>query len=295
MNAFPLVSIIAVNYNQPQVTKEFLDSVKNISYPNVEVWIVDNGSPTASVKPLVDEYPWAKFIFSEENLGFAGGNNLAIKEAKGAYILLLNNDTEVPVDFLQPLVQTMQQNPRIGMASPKLKYFYEDNMIQYAGAPEIDVFTGRGEAFGKHQKDLGQFDKSGETCYIHGAAVIVSREVLAKTGLMDDSYFLYYEELDWCKRCRNDGFLVWYVAESTVLHKESVSTGKGSPLKMYYMTRNRLKFMRKNFTTLQWLISFSFFTLVSIPKNLLVFLKNKRFDYIKPFLRGYWWNIVPSK
>lgn len=291
MDLQPLVSIIAVNYNQPQVTREFLDSVKDITYPNYEIFVVDNGSPQQGIQALIPDYPWVKFIISPQNLGFAGGNNLAIKEAKGAYILLLNNDTEVPVGFLEPLVNAMQQNPKIGMASPKIKYFFEDNMIQYAGSPEINVFTGRGEAFGKKQKDLGQFDKSTQTAYIHGAAVLVSRKVLDKTGLMDDSYFLYYEELDWCKRCRNDGFEVWYIAESMVLHKESVSTGKNSPLKMYYMTRNRLKFMKQNFTLLQWLISFSFFVFVAIPKNLLVFVKNKQYEFIKPFLKGFGWNI----
>ncbi|MDI9858678.1 glycosyltransferase family 2 protein [Flectobacillus roseus] len=286
-STYPLVSVITVNYNQPQVTREFLDSFHQITYPNYEVFVVDNGSPQHDVKPLEPDYPWVKFIYSKENLGFAGGNNVAIQQAKGEYLLLLNNDTEVPKGFLEPLVKVMQSNPQIGMASPKIKYFYEDNLIQYAGAPEISVLTGRGEPYGKKQKDEGQYDKSGPTSYIHGAAVIVSKKVLEKTGSMHDDYFLYYEELDWCKRCRNDGFLVWYVAESTVLHKESVSTGRNSPLKMYYLTRNRLWFMKRNFKIWQWLISFSFFTFISIPKNLLVFLKNRQFEYFKPFLNGY--------
>ena len=95
-STYPLVSVITVNYNQPQVTREFLDSFHQITYPNYEVFVVDNGSPQHDVKLLEPDYPWVKFIYSNENLGFAGGNNLAIKQATGEYLLLLNNDTEVP-------------------------------------------------------------------------------------------------------------------------------------------------------------------------------------------------------
>ncbi|WP_247232483.1 glycosyltransferase family 2 protein [Telluribacter sp. SYSU D00476] len=288
----PLVSVITVNYNQPQVTAELLRSLCHITYPNVEVWVVDNASPRQGVDELIPIFPEVHFLKSSTNLGFAGGNNLAVRQARGKYLLFLNNDTEVPPGFLEPLVERMEADPQIGMVSPKIKYYYEDNLIQYAGSTEINPLTGRGHFIGHRQPDDGSFSRSGQTAYVHGAAMLVSRAVLEKTGLMDDTYFLYYEELDWCARARRDGFGVWYVAESEILHKESVSTGKQSTLKVYYQTRNRILFIRRNYRSWQRMAGLMFFSCISIPKNSLTYLLKKRWDYLSAFWRGVTWHLT---
>ncbi|GAB3021243.1 glycosyltransferase family 2 protein [Spirosoma pulveris] len=296
MNLFdsmqPLVSIITVNYDQPEVTGQLLKSLEQIDYPNTEVFVVDNGSPNRGVDSLTSEFPGVHFIKSKKNLGFAGGNNLAIGHCKGKYLLFLNNDTEVAPDFLQPLVDCLETQPKAGMASPKIKFFHEENLIQYAGSGKMNPYTGRSFFVGNRQVDQGQFDITQPTPFIHGAAMLISREVVQTSGLMNDEFFLYYEEFDWCARAQRDGFTTWYVAESVVWHKESVSTGKYSPLKLYYLTRNRLYFMRRNFPLAQKLMFLSFFTLVSIPKNSLSFLLTRRFDYLNAFWSGLLWNIT---
>jgi GT2 family glycosyltransferase len=120
----PMVSIVSVNYDQPVVTCEMLESLRKVTYPNFETLIVDNGSPKTSPHIIKEKYPEVELIISAENLGFAGGNNIALKQAKGDYILLLNNDTEVKPDFLESLVELMESDKKIGIVSSKILYFY---------------------------------------------------------------------------------------------------------------------------------------------------------------------------
>ena len=287
----PKVSIITVHYNQPDITAALLHSLRGITYANTEIWVVDNASPVAGTETLEPLFPEVNFLKSTRNLGFAGGNNLAVTQATGEYLLFINNDTEVEAGFLEPLVACMQKDASIGMASSKLKYYYEDNVIQYAGMGELSTFTARNKTIGMGEKDLGQFDQSGPTAYIHGASMLVSRAVLEKTGPMDEQFFLYYEELDWCARAKRDGFKIWYVAESVVYHKESVSTGKDSPFRVFYLTRNRLFFVRRNFRWYQQFFTYLHFVFLAIPKNSLVYLLQGRKDYLKAFWQGIVWNL----
>ena len=174
----PLVSIVSVNYNQPEVTCEMLQSLRNVTYPNFETLIVDNGSPTKSPDIIRENYPEVQLIISEKNLGFAGGNNIALKQAKGDYVLLLNNDTEVKPDFLDSLVELMESDKTIGIVSSKILYFYEDNIIQYAGTSSINPITSRGRQYGNKEIDNGQFNEVTETFYPHGACMMIRKSVL---------------------------------------------------------------------------------------------------------------------
>lgn len=290
-STYPLVSIITVNYNQCQVTGQLLRSLQTINYRNTEILVVDNGSTSQPIDSLIFQFPRVHFLKSPQNLGFAGGNNLAIRKAKGDYFLFLNNDTEVDPDFLTPLVECLQQKANAGMASPKINYFTDKNLIQYAGSSEMNPYTGRNRCIGYQEQDRGQFDAIYPTAFIHGAAMLVAREVLEKVGLMDESFFLYYEELDWCARARQAGFTVWYVGESVVYHKESVSTGQDSPFKLYYLTRNRLLFMRRNYPVHQWLLNFLFFSAVSLPLHLIGLAIKRQFKHMAAFWKAYQWNL----
>ncbi|MEX1240910.1 MAG: glycosyltransferase family 2 protein, partial [Cyclobacteriaceae bacterium] len=133
---YPLVSIITVNYNQTQVTRELLASLRNITYPSVEIFVVDNGSIDDSILSLREEFPDINIIQTNSNLGFAGGNNVGIKASRGEFILLLNNDVEVTPRFLEPMVEIFERYPKAGMASPKVLY-PDGKTIQYAGARSI--------------------------------------------------------------------------------------------------------------------------------------------------------------
>jgi len=281
MADYPLVSIIAINFNQLQVTIEFLRSVSKISYPNYEVILVDNASKEDTSAVLKQQFPEFIFIRSEENLGFAGGNNLGIRKAKGDYFMLLNNDTEVDVGFLEPLVEAMQTNPKIGMVGSKVRFYDSPETIQFAGATPMTKYTATSHFIGHNQKDVGQFDQQTITPFASGAAMMTSRSVCKKAGLMAEFFFLYYEELDWQERIRKVGYEIHYIPESLVFHKESISVGKNSPLQAYWKSRNRLLLIRRNYTQFNIFISFLFLTFVSFPYHLLKYIARKDLVSIK--------------
>jgi GT2 family glycosyltransferase len=285
----PMVSIVSINYDQPVVTCEMLDSLRKVTYPNFETIIVENGSPTKKPDQIRDNYPEAKLIISKENLGFAGGNNIGLKEVKGDYILLLNNDTEVPADFLDSMVDLMESNPEIGIVSPKIYYFHEKNVLQYAGTSPIDPITSRGRHYGNKEKDEGQFDEVTETYYPHGACMMFRKSILEELGLLYEGYFLYYEEYDFTERVRKAGYKIYFQPNSYILHKESISTGKNSPLKTYYMSRNRLLFLRRNVEGFTFYLAMAYFFIISFPKNTLKYLFNK--EHLSALYRGVSWNI----
>jgi len=291
----PMVSIITVNYNQAVVTCEFLESIQKITYSNYEVIVIDNASPTEDPSSIKENYSFIKFIKSEVNLGFAGGNNLGVKEAKGEYLLFINNDTEVEPDFLQPMIEKFQEDDNIGMMSPKIRFHHTPDTIQYAGYTPMNPYTMRQHLIGYRKVDKGQFDKPGFTYSIHGAAMMVPRKVIQEVGMMTEVYFLYYEEHDWCARIKKAGYKVFYQPKSLVFHKESISTGKESPLKTYYISRNRVVYTRRNSKGLLFILNLLFLLGITLPKNTLVFLVKLRFDLLKAFYRAMFWNLFHFK
>ena len=288
----PLVSIITINFNQLRLTCELLDSLRKLTYPAVEVIVVDNNSVEDPTNVITGRYPEVKLIVSKENLGFAGGNNLGIKASHGEYLLFLNNDTEVDPGVLEPLVKLFETNPKAGAASSKILYYDSGETIQYAGSSRIDPFTGRSKRIGYMEKDNGQHNRLKETDLAHGAAMMVPKRVIEKVGMMPEFFFLYYEEVDWCESIKKAGYKIFFVPHSKVYHKESMSIGKGSTLKTYYMTRNRLLYMRRNTAGLikvSWIL---FFLLFSLPKNALMFTLKRDLQHARAFWRGLIWNLT---
>lgn len=292
MEITPRVTIITINYNQLQLTCELLESLRKVSYQNLEVIVVDNASNENPSPTLKEKYPEAHLILSEENLGFAGGNNLGIKASTGKYLLFLNNDTEVHPGFLEPLVALFERTPNAGVASSKILYYNSDNTIQYAGSSRIDPFTGRSKRIGWMEKDHGQHNIQRETDLAHGAAMMVPKSVIEKVGMMPEFFFLYYEEVDWCESIKKAGYRIYFVPDSKVYHKESMSIGKKSTLKTYYMTRNRLLYMRRNTSGVKKLTWILFFLVFTLPKNALTFTLQRDIQQGKAFWRGLLWNIT---
>jgi GT2 family glycosyltransferase len=290
MNQYPKVSVISVNYNQAEVTCDMLESLLAVDWPNLEVIVVDNASPGGAA-PITERFPQIKFISSAENLGFAGGNNLAIKEATGDYILLLNNDTIVPKDFIAPIIDTYRRHPKAGIVSPKLVFYYSDSLVQYAGTGKINPMTCRGRTNGYMQPDSIAFDFESRTELAHGACMMISREVIDRIGMLDESYFMFYEEYDYCERAKDAGFEIYFNGHSHILHKQSVSVGKNSPMKSYYMTRNRIYFSRKNFHGISRLASILFTCLIAVPKNGIMELIRGNTENSRSIIRGAWWNL----
>lgn len=290
-NIAPLVSIVTVNYNTTAVTCELLHSISHNSYRNVEVIVVDNASAEDPTDALLAVYPAVKVIRSATNKGFAGGNNLGLVAATGSYLFLVNNDTEFTDGLIEGLLEVFYHHPDAGMVSPKFHYFFHKGTIEYAGYQSVDVFTGRNSMIGCKEPDQGQYDQISSTHYAHGGGMMTTAAVLKDVGLMPEVYFLYYEEFDWCEQFKRKGYKIYYQYKSLIYHKESMSTGKNSPLKTYYLTRNRILFMRRNVALPNRIIFLLYLTLFTIPKNTLQFLLKREKEHLRAFWKGIMWNV----
>ncbi|TAK46074.1 MAG: glycosyltransferase family 2 protein [Saprospiraceae bacterium] len=295
----PLVSIITVNYNALEVTCELLNSIRNNSYANVETIVVDNASEVNPEGFLKEHYPEIKFIRSEQNRGFAGGNNLGIRASTGDFLFFLNNDAELTESAIETLLALFGSVPRLGAASPKICYHNNGaeghDVIQYAGTTPVHPLTARNRTIGVGQFDTGQFAEAKPTAYAHGAAMMLRREVIEKVGGMPEAFFLYYEELDWCEQIRRAGYQIYVEPRACIYHKESYTVSRNSVLKTYYLTRNRLFFMRRNKKQWQWAAFCAFLLVVTLPKNLLVYGAKGEWQHAKAFLNAIRWNFSGNK
>ena len=267
----PLVSIVSVNFNQPDLTRIMLESLDRLTYPNWEVLLVDNGSSQGDVRPLKEEFPHIRLFISPDNLGFAGGNNLAFPHCRGKYVLLLNNDTEVDPGFLEPLVQLLEETPDVGVVSPKLFYYDQPDVLQFAGTTRMHPITLRGKKIGNGEKDDGRFDQLRETGFANGACMLLRKSLLDQLGGMYEPYFLYYEEHDLCSRIERAGYRIMFHPDSRIWHKVSASTGVLSPLKTHYLHRNRFVYLRRNRSGWQKILASLYYWLVVTPKEFIHF------------------------
>jgi hypothetical protein len=290
-NSRPLVSLITVNYNNAKVTGELLVSLRQLDYPAFEIIVVDNASAEDPGPYLRALYPDVKVIVSEKNLGFAGGNNLGIDAAKGEYLFFVNNDTELTPFILDGLMEIFETYPDAGMASPKFHFYYHPGIIEYAGYNPIDIFKGRTTMVGNKEKDEGQYDRAGATHFVHGGGMMVPASVVRKAGRMAEHFFLYYEELDWSEQVKRQGYKIYYQPKSLIYHKESMSVGKKSLLKTYYLCRNRILFMRRNVGMGPFFVFVVYLLVFTIPKNSAVFLIRGETDHLRAFWRGLFWNL----
>lgn len=292
----PLVSIVTLNWNQTAITCEFLESTRQLTYKNFEILVCDMGSdidPTQKIKEAA--YLNTTVLRSETNLGFTGGNNWGMRQANGDFIFIVNNDTEVTPDLLDVLLEPFYQDASIGVTCPKIRFYHQPDVIQYAGFNPIDVYTGRTTAVGTMEQDKGQHNISGYTHGAHGCAMMLKKEVIDRVGMFPEKFFIYYEEWDWSARILKEGYKIFYQSKGLIFHKESITMGKQSAIKVYYHTRNRILYMRRNTNTLQFLLFCMFFTLVSTPKAIVKFSLNNQMAHLKSFLKGVTWNFSKSK
>ena len=281
------LSIITINYNGLKDTCELLETLP-LEDNSLEVIVVDNASKENEAYIIEQRYPMVKVIRSPQNLGFAGGNNLGIKAAHGRYMFFLNNDTVLrhQTSDIRPLINRLESSDKIGAVCPKIRFSWEHHPIQYAGYTPLSPITMRNHAIGFGEDDHGQYDTPYPTPYAHGAAMMVKREVIDKAGLMPECYFLYYEELDWSMMIRRAGYDIWYEPACTIYHKESQTTGQASALRTYYVTRNRLLFVRRNNRSLTRYVTYLYLIIVVAGKDLLKHLLQRRTDLAKATIRG---------
>ncbi|MBE7414621.1 MAG: glycosyltransferase family 2 protein [Deltaproteobacteria bacterium] len=240
----PKVSIVVLNWNGYRDTAECVQSLRDVVYPALEIIVVDNGSVDGSLNALKRRFPSGiRFIGTGKNLGFAGGCNAGIRQAleNGAdYVLLLNNDTVVAPDFVKEIVTAAEGEPRAGILCSKVYFHDRPDVVWYSGA-YFNSLLGWGRHLGFNKKDSGGSGAM-ETGRPTGCAMMVTRELCERTGLFDEDYFCYAEDLDWGMRAKRAGFKVLYVPSSRVWHKVSASSGSvGVAASLYYSTRNTLR------------------------------------------------------
>ena len=278
------LSLITVNYNGYKDTCELIDSITFTD--DMEVIVVDNGSVENEASNISRRYPQVRTIRSDKNLGFAGGNNLGIGEAKGKYLFLINNDTFFRDFNIKPLIERLESSPAIGIVCPKICFAWENRPIQYAGYTPLSKVTVRNQAIGYGEEDKGQYNTPYPTPYAHGAAMLLKREAIEKVGLMPECYFLYYEELDWSMMFNRSGYEIWYEPACTIYHKESQSTGQCSPLRTYYITRNRLLLVKRNWHGLTKHLSYTYLIGIVALRDLCKFAIKGKTNHIKAIYKG---------
>ena len=278
------LSIITVNYNGLNDTCALIESIP--FNENMEVIVVDNASKEDEASIIQKRFPQVRTIRSDKNLGFAGGNNLGIKAAKGKYLFLINNDTIFKEFNVHALIDRLESSLNIGLVCPKIRFSWDNNPIQYAGYTPLSKIRVRNQAIGYGKEDKGQYETPHPTPYAHGAAMMIKREAMEKVGLMPESYFLYYEELDWSMMFTRAGYEIWYEPACTIYHKESQSTGQNSPLRTYYITRNRLLIVKRNWQAIYKYLAYCYLSCIVAPRDIIKYLIKGRFDLSKAVSKG---------
>ena len=295
MEVEKVLSIITINYNGLKDTCELIDSLPTDD-ESLEVIVVDNASTKDEASEIERRFPHVTVIRSEQNLGFAGGNNLGIKAAHGKYLFFLNNDTLLEVrgkrlevrDLILPLINRLENDDKIGMVCPKIRFTWGHQPIQFAGYTRLTSITLRNKTIGYGEEDKGQYETPHPTPYAHGAAMLVKREVIEKVGMMPECYFLYYEELDWSVMIRKAGYDIWYDPAFTVFHKESQTTGKASPLKTFYTTRNRLLFAQRNIQGGSKYLTYAYMVSVVAIRDMAKYTFTGKTDLAVAVIKGIW-------
>ena len=238
---------MVLNWNSAPDTLACLDSISQLHYANYTVLVVDNASTDDSVRQIRKAYPHLEILALKENLGYSGGNNRGIEFALAGncdYVWLLNDDTVVAPDSLASLVSVATSEPAAGILGPKVYTSEEPQTILSAGATIVNGW--RAQSRGVGQTDRGQFDHMADVDVVSGCAMLVSRRLIEQIGTLDESFFAYHEDVEWCYRAKQAGFRVLLVPQAHVWHPDTRRRDEYSAVVVYYMTRNTLFFVSKH-------------------------------------------------
>lgn len=264
------VSIIVLNWNNYEDTKECLESLKEITYSNYEIIIVDNGSKDGSTQRLQKEFPEHTYIYNKQNLGFAGGNNVGIKYAvkKNAdHILILNNDVIVERSFLEPLVEDIKSE-EVGIVGPAI-YFYNKPEKLYSAGRKINYWKGT-------TAELIPFWKVREVDSIAGCCTLIKKGVIKKIGYFYEPYFLNLEETEYCLRAKKAGLQVLCEPRSKIWHRIRSTIDKIPATQYYYFYRNKLLFTKRNAPSYVKYLFYFYFSFYLIYRSLEKLVKRDR-------------------
>lgn len=246
------VAVAILNWNGKGLLERFLPIViKNSNCPGAEVVVIDNNSDDESVDYIAHQFPSVKIIELDKNYGFAGGYNEGLKQIEAEYFLLLNSDVAPEANWLNPLMEQIEQDTNIGACMPKVRAYNEPSHFEYAGASGgyIDYLGYpfcRGRILNHIEEDKGQYDEPISIFWATGAALLIRSNLYKITGGLDESFFAHMEEIDLCWRIKNLGYTIMAVPQSEVLHVGGATLSQQNSHKTYLNFRNNLVMMVKN-------------------------------------------------
>lgn len=240
------IAIILVNYNGGEYNTACIDSLlRQQKTYEMKIIVVDNASQDDSMQIIQKLYKTddrIETLFLDDNYGFSYANNVGIRRAMewGAdYVLLLNNDTEAEENLIPELLACADRHPN-SMIAPKIYYSGHRNVIWSAGGAVSPIIR-KVRHIGLDQEDKGQFDRERQIGFATGCSLLLPRNVIERVGFLDERFFLYYEDTEYCFRLRKMGIEIWYCPQAVVYHKVGASSkGADSPLCAYYIARNWL-------------------------------------------------------
>lgn len=279
------VAVVILNWNGEKLLREFLPSVVKYTRPETgRVIVVDNASEDRSVEVMRRDFPEVELVCFDVNYGFAGGYNKIISQLKEEFVVLLNSDVEVTPGWLEPLVETLEQEVQLAAVQPKIKSYRNRQQFEYAGAcggfvDRLGFPFCRGRILEVTEEDRGQYDQTMEVFWCSGAALCIRREVYEQVGGLDERFFAHMEEIDMCWRIRNRGGILKVCPSSVVYHLGGGSLPMNHPRKLFLNYRNNLLMLYKNLTPGEW-------RRVRWRRRLLDFAAMVLF-----FLKGEWANV----
>ncbi len=291
----PLVSIVTLNYNGRRFLPGLFRTLLACTYPNVEIWMVDNHSSDDSVAYVREHFPNVQILENPENYLFARGNNEGLRVVKGKYVCVINNDVEVAPDFIEPIIAAFEQNPRVAAAQPKILALQKRDYLEYSGAcggfiDWLGFPFVRGRIFRTIEKDEGQYDQPTALFWASGACVFFRKSALDDAGGFDEDFKIHMEEIDLCWRLRLRGWEVIAVPAAKIWHHVGGTLNQDSPWKMYWNYRNNLFLLIKNLAPLSLALRLP----LRFPLDVLALLTETirgRFANARAILRAYAWVI----
>ncbi len=247
----PSVAVVILNWNGEKFLEQFLPSVFNSFYYNLQIIVGDNNSTDGSLAYLKENFPLVKIIKNETNYGFSEGYNKVLEQVEADYFVLLNSDVEVSHNWINPIIDLMESDDQIAIAQPKIKSVLNRRKFEYAGAAGgyLDTLMYpfcRGRIFDTVEQDKGQYDDNREIFWASGCALFIKSAVWKRVNGLDANFFAHMEEIDLCWRVKNLGYKVMYCAKSVVYHVGGATLSVENPHKTYLNFRNNYYLIRKN-------------------------------------------------
>lgn len=285
----PCVYVIVLNWNRAEDSLECIASLRESTYANCQIVVVDNGSSDDSVEQIRERGGDLTLLETGENLGYTGGNNWGIKYAvdqQADYVFVLNNDTFVEAEAISKMVQVAEADEQIGVVTCKILNYPDRDVIWFGGS-KYDTRYMIARHVGYGAKDIGQFDTTCDIPWATGCALFMRRTVIESVGLLYEGFFLTAEDLDICLRVREKGYRIVYLPTAVIWHKEAISSGgQDAPQYIYYQTRNLILLHTRHASCRMQLVVSHLYALLVFLKRTLQLLKAGKWRSILGVLYG---------